>query len=235
MACTSETPLSKSSSSAAVVRQPVWRRRRSLLLLWCFLLPLTGCTLGTRYVALSYPPPQQEELEANVVEANVAVNVSTNAISPRTAGVVLNVEDVREDDERIGVVRNGYGVATTTILTEDTVVIWAHDAINTELEALGYTVVDDLEGAVASDTYDRLDAQLTKLYCDIFMFYDGEVTLRATLHPLQGESLRGEFPAKVNSGFSWTASDKGTGKSLAQAMQESSRAMLAELGFVPRR
>ena len=230
MACTSETPLSKSSRSAAGLRQqPVWRRP-SPLLLWCFLLPLTGCTLGTRYVALSYPPPQKEE-----VAVNVAVNVPPNVASPRTAEVVLNVEDVREDNERIGVVRNGYGIATTSILTEDNVVIWAHDAIRTELEALGYKVVNDLEGTVDLDAYDRLDAQLTKLYCDIFMFYDGEVTLRATLHPLQGESLSGEFPAKVNSGLSWVASDKGTGQSLAQAMQESLRAMLAELGFVPRR
>ena len=217
--------MSKNRGSAGGRRYPA-SQRPALLLLSCLVLPLAGCAFGTRYVALSYPPLQKKD---------VAENVSTNAASPRTAEVVLNVEDVREDTERIGVVRNGYGITTTSILTEDNVAIWAHDAIRTELEALGYKVVNDLEGTVDLDAYDRLDAQLTKLYCDIFMFYDGEATLQATLHPVQGESLSGEFPAKVNSGLSWAASDKGTGQSLAQAMQESSRAMLAEFGFVPRR
>lgn len=197
--------------------------RPALLLLACAALTFAGCAFGSRYVALSYPPEHEGEQPAPQPSAGI-----------RTAGVVLNVEDVRDNAERIGVVRNGYGIPTASILTEDNVIIWVHDAISTELVKLGYNVVTDVgsEGDLAD--YDRLDAQLAKLWCDIFMFYDGEVTLRATLHPVQGEPLAGEFPAKVNSGLSWAASGEATGKSLAQAMQASARAMLAGFGFVSR-
>ena len=201
--------------------------RSALLLLASLALPLAGCTFGTRYVALSYPPDGSDE-------EKVAAGASAGAAVARTAGVVLDVDDARVDSERIGAVRNTYGIVTASILTEDNIAIWAHDAIRTELEALGYAVVLGTEGD-ALDAYDRLSAQLTKLYCDIYMFYDGEVTLRATLHPVQGATLGGEFPAKVNSGLSFAASDEGAGQSLAQAMQESARAMLAEFGFVSQR
>lgn len=197
--------------------------RPALLLLACAALPLAGCAFGSRYVSLSYPPEDEQPAAE-----------TARAAGSRSGDVLLVVQDAREDTDRIGVVRNGYGIVTSSILTEDNVTIWAHDAIRTELERLGYNVVAEVGRESDLAAYERLDALLTQLWCDIFLFYDGQVTLRATLHPVQGPPLTGEFPTKVNSGLSWAASGEGTGKSLAQAMQASARAMLAELGFASR-
>lgn len=173
---------------------------------------------------MAYPPQQGEEQPSG--------DRGDRAVFDRTQRIGLDVSDARDYSDRIGVERDPSGIVIGSFLTEDNIAIWAEGAIATELEALGYDVVTGPDAT--SGGYDRLVVELTRLYCDIYMFYDGEVTLRAMLQPMHGEAFNGEFPAKVNTGFSWAGTSRGTGESLARAMQRSARTMLATLGFVPR-
>ena len=186
------------------------------------LTQIAGCAFGSRYVELSYPPEKQVEM--SVPETRPAIS------GPRTHNVILAVNDVRETRDRIGNVRNGFGMDTASILTEVNIEVWVYEAIGFELDRLGYQALDQ-RGAPSDASVDKLTADVQKVYCDIFAVYDGEVTLQATLERSGEEPLLAEFPTKVSSGLSWAASGSATGESLAQALQTAIRSMLYDLGF----
>jgi hypothetical protein len=183
---------------------------------------IVGCAFGTRYVELSYPP--ENEVEIILPETQPA------ATGPRTHQVILAVHDARETRDRIGNVRNGFGMDTASILTEDNIEVWVHEAVIFELDQLGYQVLDH-RGTPSDASADRLTATVQKVYCDIYAVYDGEVTLKATLERADEQPLLAEFPTKVSSGLNWLASGRATGESLAQALQTAIRSMLYDLGF----
>ena len=183
---------------------------------------LVGCAFGTRYVELSYPPEKPVEISSPATDPV--------ASGPRTPNVILAVNDARETRDRIGNVRNTYGMDTASILTESNIAVWVHDAIAFELDGLGYQVLDHHRSS-SNGSADRLTANVQKVYCDIYMVYDGEVSLQATLERAGQEPVTAEYPAKVNSGLSWAGSGGATGESLAQALQTAIRNMLRDVGF----
>ncbi len=183
---------------------------------------LAGCAFGTRYVDLSYPPQKQVEVSSPATQPV--------ASGPRSHHVILAVTDARETSDRIGNVRNTLGFDTASILTEDNIAVWVHDAIAFELDRLGYQVLDH-HGASSNKSADRLTANVQKVYCDIYMLYDGEVSLQATLERAGQEPVTAEYPAKVTSGLAWALSGSATGESLAQALQTTIRNMLRDFGF----
>ncbi len=196
-------------------------RAAILLLLGC-LTQAAGCAFGTRYVDLGYPPQKPAKIDAMDPSAALA--------GPRTRDVILAVNDARPSRDRIGNVRNGYGMDTASILTETNIEVWVYDAIELELEKLGFRTV--AQGDAAADRVDdRLTANVVKVYCDIYAIYDGEVTLQAALVRDGENPVTREYPAKVSSGLSFAATGSATGESLAQALQASVIRMLKDLGF----
>jgi len=192
------------------------------ILLTLALTQIAACTYGSRYVELSYPPQEQVEMSSP--------STQPVASGPRTHYVILAVNDARETSDRIGNVRDGFGFDTASILTEDNIAVWVYDAVSFELARLGYQVLDQY-GASSNESANRLTANVRKVYCDIYMVYDGEVTLQATLERPNQEPVTTEYPAKVSSGLSWAGSGSATGESLAQALQTSIRNMLHDFGF----
>jgi hypothetical protein len=183
---------------------------------------LAGCAFGTRYVELSYPPEDQVEISSTAP--------TPIAAGPRTHIVILGVIDARETRDRIGHIRNTYGTDTASILTEDNVAVWVHDAIAIELNGLGYQVLDRHSNS-SNGHADRLVADVQKVYCDVYMVYDGEVSLQATLERTNQAPISAEYSAQVNSGLSWAGSAGAIGESLAQALQTAIQNMLHDLGF----
>ena len=183
---------------------------------------MAGCAFGTRYVDLSYPPQKQVAVSSTETPPTFS--------GPRTQAVFLVVNDARETRDRIGNIRNTYGMDTASILTENNVEVWVHDAIVVELDRLGYQVLDPLSGR-ADASADRLTADVQKVNCDVYMVYDGEVTLRASLQRAGEEPAIAHYPVKVSSGLSWAGSGSAAGESLAQALQSAIREMLLDIGF----
>ena len=197
-------------------------RKILTILLILAVTQMAGCAFGTRYVDLSYPP--QKQIAVSSPETRPTIS------GPRTQVVILVVNDTRETRDRIGNIRNTYGMDTASILTESNVEVWVRDAIVVELDRLGYQVLDSLS-ATANASADRLTADVQKVNCDIYMIYDGEVTLRATLERAGEEPAIAQYPVKVSSGLSWAGSGSAAGESLAQALQTAIREMLLDIGF----
>lgn len=183
---------------------------------------IAGCAFGSRYAELSYPPEKEVDMSLP--------GPKPTASGPRTRQVILSVKDVRETRDRIGNVRNTFGMDTASVLTEDNIEVWAYDAILFELERLGYQVVDH-RASQTNASVDRLIAEVQEVYCDVYAVYDGEVSLQATLIRGGEEPLMAEFATKVSSGLSWVGSGSAVGESLAQALQTAIRDLLYDLGF----
>lgn len=192
------------------------------LLLAIGITQIAGCAFGTRYVELSYPPAKQVEAGSSVAKVL--------APGTRTHDVILLVRDARERTDSIGNVRESLGIKTASILTEDNVSTWVHDAVAVELGRLGYQAINHI--AVSSDgAADHLTVNVRKIFCDIYAVYDGEVILQVELQRFGEEPVTMDVPAKVTSGLSFAASGKATGESLAQALQTAIRTMLRDFGF----
>ena len=183
---------------------------------------IAGCADKIRYVDLSYPPETQVEISAPVP--------APIAAGPRTRIIILGVNDARETRDRIGLIRTFYGGDDSSFITEGNVAVWVYDAIAFELNGLGYQVLNRHSNS-SSGHADRLVADVQKVYCDIYMMYDGEVSLQAMLERANQEPITAEYYAQVNSGVSWASSSGAVGESLAQALQTAIQNMLRDLGF----
>jgi len=193
------------------------------MLLFLLITQIAGCAFGTRYVHLTYPPDHDiayEKLESS----------APNELVPVSVNILLEVRDARPDGSPVGNIRNTVGMDTASAISDDNVVIWVQDAITMELAQLGYEVADHRYSDAGASGY-ALTTDITKIYCDVYAMYDGEVTLNATLTRQSGESISREFAAKVVSGMSFASSANGIEASIAEALQSAIRQMLLELGF----
>ena len=98
------------------------------ILLTVGMTQIVGCAFGSRYVELPYPPENQVNMSSPATQPTDS--------GPRTHHVILAVNDARESRDRIGNVRNTFGMDTASVLTEDNIAVWVHDAIAFELDRL---------------------------------------------------------------------------------------------------
>jgi len=184
-------------------------------------LTLGGCAFGTRTVVLHYPP--EEPAEGLVASAEAEASVSAE---PRS--IVLSLSDKRTDNRRIGNVRNGFGMDTADVVTQDDVLAWVDGALAQELTRAGYRVIrpDSLESG--GDAID-LKADITRVYCDVYMTYDGEVALLVNLESRRRDAVALQLLGEGSVGVNWAATAESYGESLALALQDVIAKLLAEL------
>ena len=97
-------------------------RSRVVILLIATLLP--ACAFVDEHVQLEY-----QDLPA----------VSNSAANQGTIFLSL-FEDQRADKSKIGVVKNGYGMETAKVLTDDNPAVWITNTLKGNLERTGYKV-----------------------------------------------------------------------------------------------
>jgi hypothetical protein len=181
---------------------------------------LSGCAFGTRTAHLTYPP---EESEHGAIPVAHAQEVQPD----RERVVVLGVTDDRSEKSRIGNVRNTFGMDTADVVTGDDVRGWVEAALKSELERAGYTVVQ--EGAPQADDAVSLQTSVVKVYCDVYMTYDGEVYLSVNLHDRNRSPTSKLIEGEGSVGLNWAATAESYAESLALALQSAISKVLIEL------
>lgn len=181
---------------------------------------LGGCAFGTRTAHLTYPP---EESGHSAIPAAHA----QESKSDRGRVVVLNVTDDRPEKSRIGNVRNTFGMDTADVVTSDDVLGWVENALKSELERAGYTVMQ--EGRSQTDDAVGLQTSVMKVYCDVYMTYDGEVSLMLNLRGSNRSPASKLIEGKGSVGMSWAGTAKSYAESLALALQNAISKVLIEL------
>lgn len=182
---------------------------------------LSGCAFGTRHAELNYPPAKGGGEVIATAEA---------AGTPAGAGfdVILAVADMRASKERIGNVKNGFGMDTANVVTEADIRTWVEDAFTRELTDAGYAVIPAGSGT-GPDTAIKLDAEVTKVYCDAYLTYDGEVLMTVTLSRQGAPAHVKAYEGSGSVGLSWAATAKSYGESLSLALQDGIRQVMADL------
>ena len=109
-------------------------RSVSILTILIFVVFLAGCAFGTRHPTLTYPP---ESDSSGTSVAHAAVKPT-----PKNVQIVLiPFTDQRSDKKLVGTVRNAYGMRTAEVIPTNSVEDWVTQAVSTELQNNGYTVV----------------------------------------------------------------------------------------------
>jgi len=180
-----------------------------------------GCTSSTRFVELAYPPEEAVK--------RAAADIPLPETGPRTATVVLAVNDGRESVDRIGTVDGAFGIPRNSILTENNVAVWVRDAIATELERREYRAIG-AHGAPAS--LDRLSVDVVSVFCRVSFFYTASMQLRATLDTIDADPVVVDVPAAVRSGMNFMQSGEGIRETLARVLQQAVLDLLDRYGYL---
>jgi len=195
------------------------RRVLSLSILSAFLFLVSGCAFGTRQPTLVYPP------QATSGEPGVAHAASAPA--PKQVKIVLKqFTDQRSDKKVVGTVRNAFGMKTAEVVPTNDVADWVTDALRSELQGAGYTVVDD----AAADTDSAVvSGEILNVYCDMYFSYTGQVSLIAQAKRGEKELLNKHYTGEGSAGLAWAMTAESYAQSLSLALQSALNKFVPEL------
>jgi hypothetical protein len=175
-------------------------------------LALSGCAFGNRTARLAYPWPGEP-----AAPAAVPANAPEVALQP--------VKDLRPEPRNVvGWVRNGFGMHTADVLTPDDVAAWVSSALRHELERAGVKVVGETQGAATP----VLGAELSRVHCNAYMSYEGEVALRAWIRVGEAYPLNQLYVGAGSAGVNMAATGEGYAECLARSLQDAARRVAAD-------
>jgi uncharacterized lipoprotein YajG len=167
------------------------------LILISFLILLSGCAFGTRKPLLTY---------------------STILSAAPKNDIVVKVHPFKDErtwsKEKIGDVKNGYGMRCADIIPQNDVAEWITDAFKKELTNAGYTVTDDV------NTTATIEGVVLEVYVDAWMNYGGRVKLNMVLKKGEKSILDKEYYATKNCGLNWAATAETYGKTIQLTLQD---------------
>lgn len=183
-------------------------------------LLLGGCAFGDRKVPLTYPPGQ------NIVQRNAAQAL---APAPNAQNVVLLAFiDQRPQKDRIGEVRNGFGMHTADVLAENNVADWVTLATEVELKKAGFkvTVLKVRPGATEEPV---VSGEVITVHCGAYFKYGGEIEIAVKVEKAGRTVIQKTYSGKGSAGTNWAATSESYGHALGQALQSASQNFSAEL------
>lgn len=197
-------------------------KKVAVLILLSSILGITGCAFGTRNAELSYPPKTADG-------ASLISSAHAKAGVPgESREVVVQVTDQRVSRERIGNVRNGFGMDTANVVTKDDIRLWVESALTSELANAGYTIVAD-GGPATSDDAIALYTEILEVYCDVYMTYDADISMSVTLTAKDQQPFQRSYEGDGSVGVNWGATGKSYAESLSLALQDAITKILADV------
>lgn len=189
-------------------------------------LALAGCAFGTREPTLIYPPAPDAEA---VAPAQAAAKPA-----PKNVQIVLTpFSDNRSDKKVVGTMRNGFGMRTADVIPTNSVPEWVMNAVKTELQNVGYTV---LTGAAnrnsAREKTAVVSGEILNVFCDMYFSYTGQVSLIARVSKNDKEVLSKHYAGEGSAGIAFAGTAESFAQSLALALASAVRQFVAELDKV---
>ena len=181
---------------------------------------LAGCAFGTRQPTLVYPPASEP---ADKMAAHAAV-----APMKRNVRIVLKpFADARSDKRVVGTVRNAFGMRTADVVPANDVSGWVTQAVATELEKNGYTVVDPADQPGSPGTV--VSGEILNVFCDMYLTYNGQVSLVVKVNEDGKELLTRHYAGEGSAGMAVAMTAESYAQSLALALSSALRKFVADL------
>ena len=192
---------------------------------------LSGCAFTDRNVKLQYPPPPESGT------AQAATPAAPPAAAPRADGraiVVGAFTDPRPNKQKIGFVQNTYGMTTADVLTANDVTQWVREALVLELNQSGYSAT---LGDAAQAPPDRLviTGQVTEVEAKAYVTYNSIIVLATDMRRANTTVARRQYTGIGGGGVNVAATEAGYARSVALALQDALRKLIADLNTVPAR
>jgi len=135
------------------------------------------------------------------------------------------VKDLRPEPRSVvGWVRNGFGMHTADAVTADDVSAWVTGALRHELELAGLRVVGETPGSGTP----VLGAEVSRVMCDAFMTYSGEVTIRAWIRVGEAFPLNQAYGDTSSAGINLAATGEGYSECVSRTVQGAARRIAAD-------
>lgn len=160
------------------------------------------------------------------VKPGVVATATASTPTP-SRGLSIALEpfvDRRKDSTSVGTVRNGLGMKTAPVQPTNSVTTWVDYGARVELGNAGFAVVPRSE---ATDTSLLLSGAIDTVYADAYFSYSARVSLFVRLTRNGKEILAQHFDGKGSGGTNVTATSKSYAQTLALALQDALRQMVA--------
>ena len=187
-------------------------------------LMLGACAFGDRSVTLGYPPAASAQASSGTAAAQPAPAARAIAIA------LLRFEDGRAITDRVGEVRNGFGMHTADVVAKNDVVDWVMAGIAEELRRQDYAPETITSAAAASPGLPVLSGIVLSAHSSAFLTYEADVSIHATL-TRDGSTLLNEAIVGNDSGsLNLAATGASFGEALERALQKAAQKLAARLG-----
>jgi hypothetical protein len=176
-----------------------------------------GCAFGNRKVNLVYPPG------LNMAQR---MKVATPAPDARSI-VLLSFIDQRAQKDRVGEVRNGFGMHTADVLAVNNIADWITSATKWELEHAGFRVTVAKVRPAAGDPI--VSGEVLKVHCGAFFKYGGEIEIALRLEQGGRTLIQRTYLGKGSAGTNWGATSESYSRALGEALQNATQNFVAEM------
>ncbi len=183
---------------------------------------LGGCAFGTREATLVYPPAPDGEAKAAPGKVAKA--------EPREPKIQLfQFRDERTEKAMVGTVRNGYGMRTADVISNNSVTDWVTQALKLELQNRGFTVVTGTskEGVEAGTIV--ISGEILNVFCDMYFSYTGQVSLVVKVSNSAGEMYSRHYAGEGSAGIAFAATAESFAQSLSLALSSALNKLVSDL------
>jgi hypothetical protein len=188
---------------------------------WVAVALLAGCAFGVRNATLLYPPKADSPI---VPQAQAAPEPTTKKVPI----ALVTFVDQRTDNKAVGTMRNGFGMRTADVLATNSVTEWVTQAVRTDLEKSGYSVVMATGGAPAG-AGTVVSGDVLNVFCDMYMSYTGQVSLLMRVSKDGNELATKHYSGEGSAGIAFAGTAESFGESLSLALAAALKKFVADL------
>lgn len=169
---------------------------KKLLFIAASVILVSGCAFGTRRPLLDYQTTTPSKVQNNI---SISVDPLTDA---RTWS-----------KEKIGNVRNTYGMRCADVIPQNSVTEWIRNALKDELKNSGYSVVD-------SGSKNVVSGEVNEVYCNAYWNYGGRVSFHLVVKKEGVSVLDKKYSLERNEGTCWVASAESFATTMKRTLQD---------------
>jgi len=187
-----------------------------------FVVSLAGCAFGTRQPTLIYPPAMESG----------GTSVAHAAITPTPKNVQIVLKpfiDQRSDKKVVGTVRNAFGMRTADVIPTNNVSDWVTQAVTTELQNNGYTVISATSADNSASTSAVVSGEILNVFCDMYFSYTGQVSIVARVNKGGKELLNKHYSGEGSAGLAVAMTSESYARSLALALSSALKHFVSDL------
>jgi Uncharacterized lipoprotein len=196
-------------------------RALRLVVAWVAIALLAGCAFGARNATLLYPPKAAPGI---VPQAQAAPLPATKKLQI----ALVTFVDQRTDKKAVGTMRNGFGMRTADVLPTNSVTEWVTQAVKTDLEKIGYTVVIAAGGA-PTGAGTIVSGDVLNVFCDMYMSYTGQVSLLMRVSRDGKELTTKHYAGEGSAGIAFAGTAESFAESLSLALAAALKQFIADL------